>query len=221
MTVRLEEAFAFCRYIVRRLLLRARLSRTIYLVVLLAATGCAARKNIFVLLPDKDGKIGVIEVHTKGGVQIIDQANQSTQVADADSKPQTPAILLKTEIVAGWGAVLRNMPLPPKTFIFYFQWDTDRLTPESKAQISAIMAEVENYPAAELLIVGHTDRAGTTRWNAGLSLRRAKTIEALFMETGLRHNLIEIESHGENNPLISTADGIREPKNRRVEVTIR
>jgi outer membrane protein OmpA-like peptidoglycan-associated protein len=221
MTARLEEVFTFCLGIVRRLAFDARLSRPIYLVALLAATGCAAPKNVFVLLPDQDGKTGVIEVRTKGGVQVIDQANQSTRVAGADSKPQTPAILSKAEIAAGWGAVLRNTPLPPKIFMFYFQWDTDSLTPESKAQFPAILEEVKNYPAAELSIVGHTDRVGTAAWNSGLSLRRAQSIKALLMNTGLRHDLIEVEFHGEKNPLIPTADGVPEPRNRRVEVTIR
>lgn len=198
-----------------------RLSRWLCLVTLFAAAGCAAPKNVFVLLPDEQGKTGLIEVHTKGGFQVVDQANQSTKVLDADSRPLTPEILSKSEIATEWEAVLRNTPLPPKSFIFYFQWDTDRLTPESEAQLPDIIDELKNYPAAELSIVGHTDRVGTASWNAGLSLRRAKTIKALLTKIGLRHDLIEVESHGENNPLIPTADGVPEPKNRRVEVTIR
>lgn len=197
------------------------LIRRFCLVALFAVAGCAAPQNVFVLLPDKDGKTGVIEVHTKGGFQVVDQANQSTRVSDANSKPLTPEVLSKSEIAAGWGSVLRSTPLPPKTFTFYFQWDTDRLTPESEAQLPDIIDELKIYPAAELSIIGHTDRVGTARWNAGLSLRRAETIKTLLMKIGLRHDLIEVESHGENNPLIPTADGVPEPRNRRVEVTIR
>lgn len=198
-----------------------RLMRWSCLFFLFAVAGCAAPKNVFVLLPDEEGKTGVIEVHTKGGFQVVDQANQSTKVSDADSRPLTPSILSKSEIATEWKAVLSNTPLPPKTFTFYFQWDTDRLTPESEAQLPEIIDELKNYPAAELSIVGHTDRVGSARWNAGLSLRRAETTKALLMKIGLRHDLIEVESHGENNPLIPTADGVPEPRNRRVEVTIR
>jgi outer membrane protein OmpA-like peptidoglycan-associated protein len=221
MAARTDNQITFCLSCLRGALSMGPMVRWICFVVLFAVAGCASPKNVFVLLPDEQGKTGAIEVHTKGGFQVVDQANQSTKVSNANSKPLTPEILSESEIASGWEAVLRNTPLQPKTFTFYFQWDTDRLTPESEAQLPNIINELKNYPAAELSIVGHTDRVGSASWNAGLSLRRAETIKTLLLKIGLRHDLIEVESHGENNPLIPTADGVPEPRNRRVEVTIR
>ena len=38
---------------------------------------------------------------------------------------------------------------------------------------------------------------------------------------GLDPALIEVDSHGEANPLIPTSDGVADPRNRRVEVFVR
>ncbi len=195
--------------------------RLLLIAGLFLVSACAAPQNVFVLLPNEDGKTGSIEVHNKGGVQVIDQPHHATRVASVDSKPGAPMMLSESEIDKKWNAVLRSTPLPPRTFILYFRWDTDRLTAASEAQLPKIMADIKKYPAAELSIVGHTDRVGTTAWNAGLSLRRAQTIKALLLKAGLRHDLIDVESHGENNPLVPTRDGVPEPRNRRVEATIR
>ena len=76
-------------------------------------------------------------------------------------------------------------------------------------------------PAAELSVVGHTDRVGAADANARLSLQRAQSTLDRLTEAGLKHKRVEVDSHGENNPLVPTADNVAEPRNRRVEVTIR
>ena len=195
--------------------------RFIFVAGLLGLGACAAPKNVFVLLPDKDGKVGPIEVRNQGGAQVIDKANQATRVADKATKPQAPTILSEVEIKKDWGDVLRASPRAPKTFILHFRSGTDRLTAESEAQFPAIFNEIENYPAAELSVVGHTDRVGSAAANARLSLKRAKTTLRRLTEAGLKHKRVEVDSHGENNPVVPAADGVAEPRNRRVEVTIR
>ena len=195
--------------------------RCTVLVVLLGVGACAAPKNVFVLLPDRDGSVGAIEIRNEGGAQRIDKANQSTRVADRTTKPQAPEILQNAAVRKDFGDVLDASPRAPKTFILYFRTGTDRLTAESEAQFPAIFAEIKNYPAAELSIVGHTDRVGSPAANAALSLKRAQTTLRRLTEAGLEHKRVEVGSHGENNPVVSTADNVAEPRNRRVEVTIR
>ena len=70
-------------------------------------------------------------------------------------------------------------------------------------------------------IVGHTDRVGRAEANAALALKRAESTRERLVEAGLELKRVEVSSHGENNPVIPTADNVAEPKNRRVEVTIR
>jgi outer membrane protein OmpA-like peptidoglycan-associated protein len=70
-------------------------------------------------------------------------------------------------------------------------------------------------------VVGHTDRSGSDQSNVELGLRRANVVQALLVETGVEIAAIDVASHGEAAPLVPTDDGVVEPKNRRVEITIR
>ena len=68
---------------------------------------------------------------------------------------------------------------------------------------------------------GYTDTSGTPRYNQGLSLRRARTVAAELVRDGVPQSAINVQGLGETNPLVPTADGVREPQNRRVEIIIR
>jgi outer membrane protein OmpA-like peptidoglycan-associated protein len=73
----------------------------------------------------------------------------------------------------------------------------------------------------DVLVVGHTDTTGGRATNFALGLRRATSVRNLLRQTGLDAGSIDVVSHGESEPLVPTADGIFEPKNRRVEITVR
>jgi outer membrane protein OmpA-like peptidoglycan-associated protein len=70
-------------------------------------------------------------------------------------------------------------------------------------------------------IVGHTDTTGTRDYNFRLGLRRAERVRGRLQAVGAAPTELTVESHGEDNPLVPTGDGVSEPRNRRVEVTVR
>ncbi|MBX6747532.1 MAG: OmpA family protein, partial [Acetobacteraceae bacterium] len=70
-------------------------------------------------------------------------------------------------------------------------------------------------------VAGHADRSGTPQYNMRLSRRRAETVAAELVRHGISRNEITIEAFGESRPLVPTADGVREPQNRRVEIVLR
>jgi outer membrane protein OmpA-like peptidoglycan-associated protein len=72
-----------------------------------------------------------------------------------------------------------------------------------------------------VLVVGHTDTTGSTDSNFELALRRANTVRGLLIDAGLAAAAIDVRSHGELELLVKTANGVFEPKNRRVEITVR
>jgi outer membrane protein OmpA-like peptidoglycan-associated protein len=74
---------------------------------------------------------------------------------------------------------------------------------------------------AEVTVIGHTDTTGSRASNYQLGLERAQAVRALLLEAGLDDSLIEVSSHGEADLLHSTPDNTSEPRNRRVEITIR
>jgi outer membrane protein OmpA-like peptidoglycan-associated protein len=84
-----------------------------------------------------------------------------------------------------------------------------------------VLRSVKSYPAPEVVVIGHTDTTGTPQSNAELGLRRANAVRALLVQAGLSPSAIDVRSHGEGELLVPTADNVFEPKNRRVEVTVR
>lgn len=76
-------------------------------------------------------------------------------------------------------------------------------------------------PAVDVSVIGHTDTVHTTTYNDYLALNRANKVSELLQENGLKANSLSIESHGKRNLLILTPDDVREPRNRRVEVSLR
>jgi len=67
---------------------------------------------------------------------------------------------------------------------------------------------------------GHTDKSGPESYNMALSLRRANAVKDALVREGVPATAITVVGKGETQPLVPTADGVREPQNRRVEIVI-
>jgi outer membrane protein OmpA-like peptidoglycan-associated protein len=70
-------------------------------------------------------------------------------------------------------------------------------------------------------VTGHADRSGSDAYNIGLSRRRAEAVAGLLASAGIPRASISTDALGEEQPRVPTADGVREPQNRRVEITVR
>jgi outer membrane protein OmpA-like peptidoglycan-associated protein len=185
------------------------------------SSGCTTPENLFVLLDNPDGVVGSIRVKNAGGERVLDKPGQATRVEGADSAPIAPIMLEPKAIDEIFGATFAAQPERPVTFILYFTSGTTRLTDESRKKIEEIFNAVRTRKFPVLAVIGHTDRSGSARSNEILALRRARSVADRLVAAGADAKLIELSSHGENNPLIATADNVREPRNRRVEITVR
>ena len=105
--------------------------------------------------------------------------------------------------------------------MFYFDLDSDELTDANDPALVALMKSIARHPGTDADVMGHTDRSDTEKYNQGLSERRAETVRALLVKAGVPNERIAVGAYGETLPAVPTADGVREAKNRRVEVTIR
>jgi peptidoglycan-associated lipoprotein len=94
------------------------------------------------------------------------------------------------------------------------------LAPESEVFLPEVFRTVRDRGALDISVIGHTDTIGTRDYNYQLSLRRARKVADLLAKQGVDRNILDIESHGEDNLLIKTGDQVREPRNRRVEITV-
>lgn len=187
------------------------------LACVLLATGCAP-KAYMVLLEQEDGRTGSVVVTHAGRSASLDKAGAGLALnADGPS----PIDVDSARILADFGAAMAAEPLPPQTFVLYFDGVGVALMPESQAKINDIRKIMSTRPAPDVSIVGHTDRVGDDAANEALGLTRAHAVRDMLTREITAAVSVEIASHGERNPLLPTADGVSEPRNRRVELTIR
>ena len=174
-----------------------------------------------VLLPDPgDGAVGRAVVSNSAGSAELAAARESTTVA-ANQAPAPVAVISQAEADRLFGDVLAALPPAPQQFILYFRFESDELTPESQALVPGVLEALKNRPFPDVAVVGHTDTTGSAASNIALGLRRANAIRELLIQSGVSADLIEVSSHGEADPLVKTADEVSEPRNRRVEITVR
>ena len=125
------------------------------------------------------------------------------------------------DIARVFGDTLAALPLAPQSAVLYFRFESDQLTPESEALLPKVLEAAVSRPAPEVLVVGHTDTAGDPASNRTLGLNRAAAVRGLLVNAGLDAALVDVVSHGESVLLVVTPDDTPEPRNRRVEITVR
>ncbi|CCQ73741.1 OmpA family protein [Magnetospira sp. QH-2] len=177
--------------------------------------------NMVVLLAEEDGSVGRVVVRTNGGEQVLDQAGSATTFAGTEEAPSAPRTLTAEEINSEFGKVLDAHPPIPLFFKLYFETGGATLTPESKARVSEILQAAKDRKHARVSVIGHTDRQGSAALNAELARKRAVVMKDLLVAAGLPTEALTVRSHGENDPIVPTADEVDEPRNRRVEINIR
>jgi outer membrane protein OmpA-like peptidoglycan-associated protein len=104
--------------------------------------------------------------------------------------------------------------------VVYFEFDKSNLTPEGAKVVSDAAAAFKAGGSAQVAVAGYTDLAGTQKYNLALSKRRADTVRAALVKNGVPDNVIVESWHGKENPAVPTPDGVREPRNRRVEIAL-
>jgi outer membrane protein OmpA-like peptidoglycan-associated protein len=125
------------------------------------------------------------------------------------------------------GAVAATEPPGPaapsvaRTFLVFFDWDRAELTSRAREIIGEAAQASLRVETTRIEVAGHADRSGTVQHNQRLSQRRADAVAAELVGHGVPRTAITITALGETRPLVPTADGVREPQNRRVEIVLR
>lgn len=199
-------------------------------VLLVAFTACApvppapppapprVPNAYLVLLPEADGSVGQVTFKSQGAETTLAQANAATRLGGAAGNTFTVA---PDKVAKDFAAALAASPTLPKTWVLYFEAGGTRLVPASQALLEAVKAEVAARSAPDMSIIGHTDTAGDAAINERLGLERARVVAGLITAAIGQKVPTQVASHGETNLLIKTPDNVAEPRNRRVEVTVR
>lgn len=185
-------------------------------VAALLLGGCASER--VVLLPSADGAPGAVVVRDRIGEFRLDQPYAATKRAVGNNWTYQSS---SQEVAERFGLALSAQPPRPIVYVLYFEMGGDELTSESQAALNVIRQEIAERPASEVMVIGHTDRVGSAEGNDRLSLKRAELIRGLLIESGVDAGKLEAVGRGERDQLVPTADEVDEPKNRRVEISVR
>lgn len=185
---------------------------------LIAFAGCASPDRI-VLLPNADGSPSAVILKTAAGERVIDQPYEAASVSQDGAITQSKET--PESVRARYGAALDAQPKRATTYVLYYLNGKVEITPESQSVVSKLRDDLKTRSTPEIIVVGHTDLVGSTEYNDALSLERAKDVRNILIATGIPSDLISISGRGKRDPVIKTADGVSEPRNRRVEISIR
>lgn len=184
-------------------------------VLLLA--GCAQAPERVILLPDAAGHSGALVVRS-GATQV----ELATPYAAAEVREGTaaPARSDAQDVDTRYGELLKVPALRSRSWVLYFRYGTTDLTAESAQHFPHIVAAVGEAPGARVDIAGHADRVGSDVYNDALSAQRARSVRDRLLAAGLASETIRTQALGERAPAVPTADGVAEPRNRRVEIRV-
>ena len=198
----------------------SRFIRALVLLSLAALLGaCATPRTTVVLLPEASGRSTAVSVAKDGQPTVVlDQPYAAVRDGLFGLKPfQATA----QEVGAQFGSAIAAQPARAARFTLYFVEGKDTLTDESRQLVETSLAEIGKRPVPDVLVVGHTDLVGSHATNDALSRQRAELIRGELIRLGVAAQNIEVVARGKRDPIVPTADGVAEPRNRRVDVVVR
>jgi outer membrane protein OmpA-like peptidoglycan-associated protein len=202
---------------------------SIAIVVVSIATACGPKhisgpvrpgQDLIVLLPDPEtNSVGAAGVSNPlGSVNLA--AERDAALVSANRGPVLTK-LSAADVTRLFGDALSALPPAPRQFTLFFRFESDELTDQSQAIIPQILGAVKGHAVQDVVVIGHTDTMGTQQANYGLGLKRAMMVRNLLVAAGLDGSTIETTSVGELDPLVKTPDETPEPRNRRVDISVR
>ena len=111
-------------------------------------------------------------------------------------------------------------PVEPGRYLVFFELDRATLTPDGRSAVSEAAQDFLRTGAARISLAGHADRSASEAYNQRLSERRVEAVRQELVRLGVPDSAIGTVAQGETDPLVQTADGVREARNRRVEIEV-
>ena len=187
-------------------------------LALLLMASCSSRQSLFVVLPNPDGSSGAVTIEDGTKSVVLDQPYAAGEVRGGVA---APVKVDQAQVQQIFGHALAAQPILPSHFVLYFEKDTSTLTPDSQLQYKAVFADIRRRQVYEVEVIGHTDTLGNPPHNQQLSMSRAEMIRDRLVHDGLNPKSISVAGRGQLDLAVLTADQVAEPRNRRVEITVR
>jgi len=180
----------------------------------ISLSGCAG--DLFVVLPHEDGSVGSVVVHQNGKDTVLDKANSAVKAGDGKA-----FTIASRDVDQRFGRALTGLPPAARSYTLYFKEGTVTLEDGSAPVMEEMRKDVSSRKAGEIMVIGHTDRVGALNDNDVLAYGRALSVSDLLVANGIPRDTIIIAGRGEREPLVPTNDEVEEPRNRRVEISVR
>lgn len=181
-------------------------------------SACSAAPTRVTLLPDQDGQVGAVLVGNALGEQRLDQA-----YGRVEAGPKAAPTLVRPDTREAFEtrhrALLDAQPEPPLSFVLNFLFDSMELTPESRRKLPEVLEAVRRRLPTEVTVFGYADSAGAPAYNLSLSAERARAVVAMLRKIDPALP-VQMDWFGDKSPLVPTAPGVPEPRNRRAEILI-
>ncbi len=106
----------------------------------------------------------------------------------------------------------------PRNYLVFFDFNKSDLTSDARGIVDQAAQNTKTVNVTRLEVTGYTDTVGSDDYNMRLSRRRAESVSAELQAKGVPASEIAVYAMGKHDLLVPTADGVREPQNRRVQI---
>jgi outer membrane protein OmpA-like peptidoglycan-associated protein len=160
--------------------------------------------------------------------------------ADAAPRPDRPGVVLARPQIEALSEAVRNRPpeglpkldatrivpadcarqIPPNTI--YFEHDAAALNAAAQESLNTFAKKLlaSGCRLREVRIDGHDERAASDAYSVRLSERRAKAAADVLVAAGIPVAVLQVNALGASQLAVQTDPGVREARNRRVEVWV-
>lgn len=176
-------------------------------------------QEVYMVMPEDGGKAGTVAVTFNDGREVVLHGDYSAMSLAGDERKAYVAD--QAQMLETFGTAVAALPKAPLSATLYFLLGKDQLTPQSRQDAETIYGDFVQRQAPEVLIVGHTDTVGSAKTNQTLSERRAEKVRQGLIVLGVPSASIQASGRGERELLVATPDNTKEPRNRRVEISVR
>ena len=107
-----------------------------------------------------------------------------------------------------------------KSYLVFFDFNKSNITADAQKIIVQAANDAKANKATSISLTGHTDTVGSVKYNQALSLKRGEAVKAALVKLGIPANEISVVGKGKSELLVPTADSVREPQNRRVQIIL-
>lgn len=134
---------------------------------------------------------------------------------------QPPAEVIEPVVTAAPQEPEPIEPMAPEdaVYLVFFNWDSIEMGSGALNVLDAVAMEIAQNPPSQINIIGHADTSGAKSYNQRLAMKRANNVKDALMQRGVDPNILVADGRGENELLVETPDNVREPANRRVNIS--